>query len=183
MVTIDDIKEKAQRLRSGGGESNLGPDRGTRDQLEARKERARQEARQEALAEQREQEIQQAREQGRAAVSGEQQSAGKQILDLFSSAAEAVDDGDDEFVDDFSTAMQTDFDNDGDPFGDELGFQTNAREQAENQSFAALNSRADENRTDINSLESAFDGNDAGGDFDFPSLEEMGFDSDNNGGF
>ena len=47
------------------GNDNLGPDRGTMDQLEARRERARLEARREAREEQRQQRIEQARQQGR----------------------------------------------------------------------------------------------------------------------
>jgi len=59
------VREKLKALKARIGGDNLGPDRGTRDQLEARKERARIEAKREAQRERRQEQIEQARKQGR----------------------------------------------------------------------------------------------------------------------
>lgn len=192
MVDISDIKSKAQALRnrvSSDGDDQLGPDRGTMDQLEARKERARMEARQAAKKEKREQEVNQAREQGREEVFGDSPGS---VFGVIQSAVDAVDDGDRESLDDFATAMQTDFDGDGEPFGAEIGLQTELeaeqRQRAENQTFQQLSGRVSANENDIQDLDAAFgargDGQqssqsaDPAAGFDGTSLEDMGFGSD-----
>jgi hypothetical protein len=99
-------------------DDNLGPDRGTTDQLEARKERARIEARQEAQKEQRKEKVEQAREDAREQA---KQEFAEENSGLLSKLA---------------TAVQTDFDGDGEPFGAEIGLQTEQEARQDNQQTA-----------------------------------------------
>jgi len=92
----DGLRERLKRLRDrvgSGDDEDLGPDRGTMDQLEARRERARMEAREEARREQRQERIDEAREEARQEVlEGEEDSEG-----LLASLGEVLEanDGDD----------------------------------------------------------------------------------------
>lgn len=92
----EDLRDRLRRIRdrvSGDGDDNLGPDRGTMDQLEARKERARMQAREEARREQRQERIDEAREEARQEVrDGEEDSEG--LLASLGAVLEA-NDGDD----------------------------------------------------------------------------------------
>jgi len=185
MVNLNDIKNKAKELKERATDENLGPDRGTMDQEQARIERARQEARQEAERKRVQQRVDEARENARENVLTEEQSITSRVTDALQSAANAVDDGDDEVLDDLGTAFQTDFDGDGEPFSAELGLQGNQRAQAENQAIESLEQEVSANRGDIDELfgfgDSADQGSEEIGVFDAPSLEEMGFDDDGGG--
>jgi hypothetical protein len=156
MVSLSDIKERAQQAVSSDSD-----DSGRIDQADARVERARQEAREaarrEAQREQVEQRVQQAREDGRAAVDGadsENKGTLERVSDIIETATEQVADADGLSADDIDTAMGTDFDQDGEPLAGELGLQTNDRGAAENQAFDSLGARVDANEQGIASLES-----------------------------
>jgi len=168
-------KLKALKARIGG--DNLGPDRGTMDQLEARKERARIEAEREAKRERRQEQIEQAREQGR------RQSKGfvERLSDGIENATEQLEAAGGDL-------NSVDIDGDGTGLGDELA----------DMPEPALASQVDENTEDINELEQRFDGevfdegggsgNGGGG---FASADPFGDaqapferdDDDNSGGF
>jgi hypothetical protein len=196
MSRLSEIKERAQQLKqqvqNRGDEQNLGPDRGTMDQEQARIERARQEARKEAERERVKERVQEEREQTKEQVKEgkdpSDDSIGSRIVETISTAAEAVDDGDNEQLDDVNRAMQSDFDGDGEALGAELGFQTQSRAQEENQALTQLGQRVDDNRDDINSLNrgsqsSGGSTGGGGGGFGGGSLEDMGFGTDDGDGF
>jgi hypothetical protein len=151
------IRERVRQLAGRGGDTDTD---GEIDQLEARKERARQEARQEAAAEARQAEVDEAREQAfkerRSEAFGEDDSgpgALSRVASAVGNAVDAVDDGDNEFMDDFETAMQTDFDGDGDPFAAELGLQSDRESEQVEQVTGALANQVNENTAGIDMLQ------------------------------
>ena len=175
MVTLSDIKERAQQAVSTDGDDNDGSDSGTEriDQEQARIERAREEAREQArrqAARERVQEqVEQAREEGAeagrqeagvaddagdgAGGNGDDRGTLARVTDAIEAATDRVADADGEIIDDIDTAMSTDFDNDGEPFGAELGLQTNDRAEIENQAFGQLGERVTTNEQNITQLE------------------------------
>jgi len=199
MVSIRDVTTKAKELKQRATGDGLGPDRGTRDQLKARKERAKIEARKEAKREQRQEKVADAREKARKRA--KRGGVVGNVVEAISSAADAVDDGDNERIDDIKTAMQSYFDGDGEDLAAEFGLQSQSRAQAENQSLSALGDRVASNSEDINSLEAELGQTDPGrpestgaaddvglggfgGGSEADQREEMGFDvdSDDDGG-
>jgi chromosome segregation ATPase len=164
MVSLSDIKERAQQAVSSDSDDSDG----RIDQAEARVQRARQEAleeaRKEAQREQVQQRVQQAREEareeGRAAVEDTDESDTEskgtlaQVADVIETATEQVADADGLAADDIDAAMGTDFDDDGEPLAGELGLQTNDRAAVENDAFGTLGERVTENEQGIASLES-----------------------------
>jgi hypothetical protein len=153
MSKLSDIKDSAARLarrRRGDGRT---------DQEQARIERAKQEARREAKRERVQQRTQQAREQERERVleGKDEQGLLSSVASTISTAASAVDDGDNERVDDVRRAMGTDFDGDGQPLADELGLQSSARADAEDKKLGAIEDLANDNASRIGAVEDDLD--------------------------
>jgi hypothetical protein len=171
------VREKLKALKDRIGGDNLGPDRGTRDQLEARKERARIEAKREAQRERRQEQIEQARQQGR-----------RQRKGFVERLADGIENATDQLDAAGGDLNDVDIDDDGTGLGDELA----------DMPEPALASQVDENTEDINELEQQFDGEvfdeggGSGGGGGFASADPFGDaqapferddDDDNRGGF
>ena len=159
MTTFDQIRRRARSIASRR-DDNLGSDRGTMDQEQARIERAKQEARREAKRERVQQRTQQARQEERQRVlNGDDDDRGllSSITSTVSTAADAVADNDGENVDDVRRAMGTDFDGDGQPLADELGLQSARRADAEDRKLGAIEDLANDNANRIGSVENDLD--------------------------
>jgi hypothetical protein len=158
MTTFDQIRRRARSIASRR-DDNLGPDRGTMDQEQARIERAKQEARRKAKRERVQQRAQQARQEERQRVLNGDDDRGllSSITSTVSTAANAVSDNDGETVDDVRRAMGTDFDGDGQPLADELGLQSARRADAEDQKIGAIEDLANDNANRIGSVENDLD--------------------------
>jgi hypothetical protein len=171
MSKLSDIKQRARSLARRRDGDDLGPDRGTMDQEQARIERAKQEARREAKRERTKQRAQEARQQERKRVleGKDEQGLVSSLTSTISTAAGAVSDGDNERVDDVRRAMSTDFDGDGQPLADELGLQSSARADAEDKKLGAIEDLANDNAGRIGAVEDDLDalspqsGRDGGG--------------------
>lgn len=167
MSKLSAIKDRAAaiaRRRGTDDEQDLGPDRGTMDQAEARKERARIEARREAERERVQQEAEQAAEQERERVLNDSEGGGgivSSVVETLETAADAVDDGDGQRLDDIGTALGSDFDGDGETFAEEIGLQSAARGDAEDEAITDLSQRVNRNTDSIDSLQQQVQG---GGD-------------------
>jgi len=191
MSRLSNLKDKVKDRvsRSSDSEDNLGPDRGTMDQLEARKERARMEARQEAQQEQRQQEIQQAREEARDAVESTDEDAG--ILQRATSAVSAVADDIDIDGDGTSLAAELEDPGGGGFGGGAVGGQppasgSGAGSVAVEEDLAALENDVNENDTEIDRLEDEVFGDGADDADDplgagFDAAEQFGVDDDGGG--
>lgn len=145
------VKESiAGTLSRGGDDDNLGPDRGTMDQLKARKERARIEARREAQREQRQEEVEDVREEAREEV----QSSEGGVLSRAASAVEAV--ADDIDIDGDGTPLAQELADDGTgSFADEFGGEASGGAPAAIEAdLAALEADVNEHDQEINQLES-----------------------------
>lgn len=159
MTTFNSIKERARSLAQRRNDDDLGPNRGTMDQEQARIERARQEARREARREKVQQRTQQARQDERERVLNDDGNEGlfSSVASTLSTATTAVSDGDDDRLDDVQRAMGTDFDGDGDALAGELGLQSARRADAEDRSIGAIEDLANENASRIGSVENDLD--------------------------
>jgi hypothetical protein len=145
MSKLRKIKERAAEIASQRDGEQLGPDRGTMDQEEARIERAKQEARKEAKRERTQERIEQAKKRERERVLSDEDSGGivSQISDTIEAATEAVDDNDGERTDDLKDAFASDFDGDGETLAEEFGLQSAGRADQEDQAFETLGDRLD----------------------------------------
>lgn len=134
------VREKLKALKERIGSDNLGPDRGTRDQLEARKERARIEAQRKREREQRREQIEQARE------------AGRQEAERPDGFVARLADGIEQATDQLEAAggdlNEVDIDGDGVGLGDEL----------QDPAGGGLRAQVDDNTEDITELQQEFDG-------------------------
>jgi len=160
MSKLSEIKDSAARLaRRRRGDEDLGPNRGTMDQEQARIERAKQEARREAKRERTKQRAQEARQQERERVleGKDEQGLVSSLTSTIATAADAVSDGDNERTDDVRRAMGTDFDGDGQPLADELGLQSAARADAEDKKLGAIEDLANDNAGRIGAVEDDLD--------------------------
>jgi hypothetical protein len=114
------VETAKQKVSSSGldRDDNLGPDRGTMDQLEARKERARMEAREEAKKEARQEQLQEVREQ-------EKQEAKQDFAKESTSTLKRL-----------GEALTTDYDGDGESLAGEVGLQTEKATRRDNKQTA-----------------------------------------------
>jgi len=122
---VERVTDAAKRVVSSDGldrDDNLGPDRGTTDQLEARKERARQEAREEAKKEARQEKLKEVREEEK-----------KQTKQEFK---ENVDQEGRSTLKRLGQALTVDYDDDGESLAGEVGLQTEAETKQDNRRTA-----------------------------------------------
>ena len=114
------VETAKQKVSSSGldRDDNLGPDRGTMDQLEARKERARMEAREEAKKEARQEQLQEVREQ-------EKQEVKQEFTQESTSTLKRL-----------GEALTTDYDGDGESLAGEVGLQTEKATRRDNKQTA-----------------------------------------------
>jgi hypothetical protein len=118
--TVETAKEKVSSTRSG--DDNLGPDRGTMDQLEAREERARKEARQEAAKEARQERLEEVRQQEKEQTKEEKlQELRREDMSTLERLGEA---------------LTVDYDGDGESLAGEVGLQTEEATRQDNQQTA-----------------------------------------------
>ena len=159
MTSLSDIKRRARSIASRRGDGDLGPNRGTMDQEQARIERAKQEARQEARRERTQQRVQEARQEERERVleGKDEQGLVSSITSTVATAAAAVAENDGEGVDAVRRAMGTDFDGDGQPLADGLGLQSSARDDAEDRKRGAIEDLANDNAGRIGAVEDDLD--------------------------
>jgi len=122
---VERVTDAAKRAVSSDGpdrDDNLGPDRGTMDQLEARKERARKEAREEAKKEARQERLKEEREKEK-----------KQTKKEFK---QNLDQEDRSTLKRLGQALTVDYDGDGESLAGEAGLQTEAESQRDNRRTA-----------------------------------------------
>jgi len=146
MSKLSRLKQRAAQAVNRG-DDNLGPDRGTMDQEEARIERAKAEARKEARREKVQQRAEAAREQERERVLNDEGGGGgivSSISSAIESAAESVDTDGQIGTDDLGEAFATDFDGDGETLAAEFGLQSAQRADREDATFNALGQQVDD---------------------------------------
>jgi len=153
------VREKLKALKDRIGSDNLGPDRGTMDQLEARKERARIEAEREAKRERRQEQVEKARKQGRRRGKG-----------LLRTLSDGIENATDQFEELGGDLNEIDLDDDGTGLGEEL--------QDPPGKDAGLRAQVDENTGDITDLQEEFDGRVFDGDGDSEQQAGAGFTTD-----
>jgi DNA repair exonuclease SbcCD ATPase subunit len=149
------ITERVRSLLSDD-DDNLGPDRGTMDQAEARKERARIEARREKRRELRQQEVEQAREEARQEVEQDQQGVVEGLTNLIEQGADRLEEFD-------GGLNNADLDGDGVGLGSELSDPADQLEQQVNQ-----------NTQEIDELEQQLGGSNPGGGADTSGFAGLG---------
>lgn len=118
------VETAKQKVSSSGldRDDNLGPDRGTMDQLEARKERARMEAREEAAKEARQERLQEVRENEK------EQTKQEKLQELRNEDTSTLRR--------LGEALTVDYDGDGESLAGEVGLQTEEATRQDNQQTA-----------------------------------------------
>jgi hypothetical protein len=160
MSKLSKLKERAAQAVNRD-DDNLGPDRGTMDQEEARIERAKAEARKEAKREKVQQRAEEARERERERVLNDEKSGGgivSSISSAIETAAESVDTDGQVRSDDLSEAFSTDFDGDGETLANEFGLQSAQRAEREDATFNSLGQELDQTQQQFKQLEASLGG-------------------------